>query len=171
MILKREHLAVRTWFGVVENLALDILLGTTYIGRSLKSISSLDQKIVPLHSSSVTILGGNRDPHKVSSTLWHKASSDHSREHAANQVEEQITIPPETESPVPVVTSRSKFMTIGRSRRKSQPIDLHPPRVWRGTNTCLILSNLRRLFEEASQFTKAYVHHTRDQAAKDRYSM
>lgn len=84
-------------------MAVDILLGTIYIDHCIKGIFSRGPKIIPLHSAPVAVLGRNRDPSKVLSILSCKASNEHSQEHGAIvacSVPEQITIQPETESPV-----------------------------------------------------------------------
>lgn len=49
-------LRVRAWSGVVENLAVDILLGTSFIDRFIISILAGERKVVPYHSCSVSII-------------------------------------------------------------------------------------------------------------------
>lgn len=47
---------VRLWFGVVPNLAIDMLLSTSVINHLIQSIFSSEQKVVPWHSHPVAIL-------------------------------------------------------------------------------------------------------------------
>lgn len=48
-------LIVRTWFGVVANLAVPLRLGTSYIDRFVKGIFPQYRKVVPFHSQPVAI--------------------------------------------------------------------------------------------------------------------
>lgn len=44
LIVKMKILQVRTWFAVIENLAVDILLGTTYTDHCIRVIFCDEQK-------------------------------------------------------------------------------------------------------------------------------
>lgn len=53
----RGKLSVRVCFGVVEKLAFKVLLGTTFIENFFKGILREDGCILPIHSTTVPILG------------------------------------------------------------------------------------------------------------------
>lgn len=56
LFVQTGRLHVKVWYGTVENVAVDILLGTPYIYRSIREILSGDRKVVPCHPDRVPIL-------------------------------------------------------------------------------------------------------------------
>lgn len=56
MFLKICDLPVRVWFGVVDNLAVDVLLGTSFIDLCIQGLFPGEQKVVPLHFHLVSML-------------------------------------------------------------------------------------------------------------------
>lgn len=67
-------LQVRTWLGVVENLAVEILLGTTCIYQYIKGMFAIDENFVSRHSALIPISGRNRKLYRISSIISHRAS-------------------------------------------------------------------------------------------------
>lgn len=65
LILKLGTLQVGPWLDVVENLAVNILLGITYIDRCFKRIISMDRKIVPIHSAPIPIWRRDRNLSRI----------------------------------------------------------------------------------------------------------
>lgn len=53
-------LSFRLWFGVVENLVVDVLLGTSFIDRYIHGIFHSKREVAPWNSLSAPILIGNR---------------------------------------------------------------------------------------------------------------
>lgn len=51
-----ENLHARTWLGIVENFAVDLLLGTSFIDRCIHGTLSTEGKIGRIHSRAVEIL-------------------------------------------------------------------------------------------------------------------
>lgn len=49
-------LRVRVWFGVVKNLAVSVLLGTSFIDRFVTGIFPPERKVVPQNSEPVDII-------------------------------------------------------------------------------------------------------------------
>lgn len=48
------YLSVRTWFGIVENLAVDDMLGASFIDRVIRGTFLTERKIISCHSRPVT---------------------------------------------------------------------------------------------------------------------
>ena len=46
---------VPVWFGIVENLAVEVLLGTSFLDKHVKSIEPIQQVVVPIDSRPVDI--------------------------------------------------------------------------------------------------------------------
>lgn len=53
------ELRMRVWFGIVEILAVDILLGTSFIERYIRGLFPSDTEVLPWHSPLVQILSRN----------------------------------------------------------------------------------------------------------------
>lgn len=84
-------LQVCPWFGVVENLAVDVLLVTTYMDSCMKEIFPTDKRIVPMKSASETIVGRMKDHSKIKSVLSHKTFWFKAQEHVTIRVAQQLT--------------------------------------------------------------------------------
>lgn len=56
LFIRIGDFSVREWFGIVGNLALDILLGTSFIYRHIRGVFSSERKVVPWNSSLASIL-------------------------------------------------------------------------------------------------------------------
>lgn len=52
----RDTYTQRTFFGIAENLAVDLLLGASYIDWSTRGIFPTDQKVLKIHSRPVVII-------------------------------------------------------------------------------------------------------------------
>lgn len=60
------------WLGVVQNPAIDLLLGAKFIDRCIGSIFHMDRKIVSLDSRSVVNQSAEQHRHKSANTLPEK---------------------------------------------------------------------------------------------------
>lgn len=47
IFLRNGSLRVRAWHGVVKNLAVDVLVGTSFIDRGIQSIFPNERKLAP----------------------------------------------------------------------------------------------------------------------------
>lgn len=75
LIVQLCNLSVRVWFGVLENLTVDVLLGPSFIDRYIHGILPSTRKVVPWHSAPVPILAHNQAaeiPHHISEEDWEK---------------------------------------------------------------------------------------------------
>lgn len=113
LIGKMGPLQVRTWFGVVKSLAVDILFGTTHIECCIKGVIPMDRKIVPIYSPTIPVLTRDRDMSKIKGILSNKAFKLGEHEHAKIRYAKRLVVL-ETESPVIVLTSCNGLMTTER---------------------------------------------------------
>lgn len=58
-------LRVCTWFGVVDNLAVNLLLGTSFIDPCIGEIFPTERKVVPRHSRPVAITSTQKKVNKI----------------------------------------------------------------------------------------------------------
>lgn len=56
LFISNGNLRILIWFGIVENLGVGVLLGTSFIERCIYSIFLNEQKVVIWHSSTVEII-------------------------------------------------------------------------------------------------------------------
>lgn len=55
-------LYTRIWFGIVDSMAVNELIGTTYTDILIKGIFPMEQQVMPIHSRAVAILAFNPTP-------------------------------------------------------------------------------------------------------------
>lgn len=67
---QREEINVRTWLGVIKNLAADILLGPIFIERCIEGIFRVKWKIFLIYSSPVAILSTQSLPVEIASLVF-----------------------------------------------------------------------------------------------------
>lgn len=51
-----RDLRIKSWFGIVENLSVSVLLERNFLDRFIKDIFPSERKVVPYHSKMVSIL-------------------------------------------------------------------------------------------------------------------
>lgn len=121
MFVRIGDLRVRAWFGVVENLAVDILVGTSFIDRCIRGIFPTERKIVPWHSRPVSILTSSSN---ISSkfprvefldhdgTQSEVKEDDEEEEFFLCRVSRPITIPADTQAAVSVSSQGAGLMLV-----------------------------------------------------------
>lgn len=82
LIVKWGTLQIRPWFCIIENLAVKILLKSTYIDNCIKIIFPIDREIVLMHYAPIPILGTGRYLFKIMSILSSQPSSLAAFEHS-----------------------------------------------------------------------------------------
>ena len=120
LFIRMGDLKVRVWFGVVENLAVPVLLGTSYIDRFVQGIFPQERKVVPNDSRPVAILSSFAvdpttnmviDEDEVltvdENTIPNKVSRD-----VLIRVAKQTTLPPMSETIVTVTTKGAGLMLL-----------------------------------------------------------
>lgn len=55
MVMRIGELCLRAWFAVAENVAVDVLLGTSFIFRCFRGIIPSERKVIPSQSRPVPI--------------------------------------------------------------------------------------------------------------------
>lgn len=60
MFVGIDDLRVRTWFRVVENLTVDVLLGSFFIYRCIGGIFQSEHKVVPWHSHTLSVIASSQ---------------------------------------------------------------------------------------------------------------
>lgn len=66
-------LCPRIWFGVVNTLALNVLLGTTYINKLIEGIFLMRRWVVPIHSRAETIFTSSLTPPLIVASVSNNA--------------------------------------------------------------------------------------------------
>lgn len=78
-------LLVYAWFKIFENLSIDVLLRTTFIGRCTHRIFRVEQKIVPWHSKPVEIISTNNAINLTNADNSVFSVNNHSRKDASSK--------------------------------------------------------------------------------------
>lgn len=102
------HMQVQIWFRIFQNLVMNEILGLTYIHKCIHSILPMEREIVPGQLPPVAILGKGTETNWTT-LLVHEAL-------VGEQVKKLISIMPDTESLVVVVTSRYGLVFIEKYR-------------------------------------------------------
>lgn len=135
---------VRTWIGVVENIAVYMLLCITYIDNCLKGIFPI-KKLVPRHSALIPVLRKGRYLSILWSILSHKSYSAGAYEHRTVPVSKTLTSPAETESSVVLANSCSGLMTTEQIRMDIMTNRMLPDRgiyeVWENIPFRILVTN------------------------------
>ena len=117
IVIRLGDLKVRVWFGVIEELAVPVLLGTSFADRFIQGIFPQERKVVPNDSGPVAILSTLvKDPEtnllvEQDPLLCVKDQSDDKRE-IRFRVAKKRTIPPMSEAPVTVTTNAGGLMML-----------------------------------------------------------
>lgn len=56
LFVRMGDLCVYAWFGVIRNLAVDVVLGTSFIDSCIRGIFPSERKVVPRHSQPLEIM-------------------------------------------------------------------------------------------------------------------
>lgn len=168
LIVKIGTVQVRIWLGIVENLAVNISFGNTYMDRCIKEVLSMDIKIVLIHSKTAPILEKDGDLSRISSKLSYKASSLEGQRHSTIRVAKQLEILKGTKSPMVIVTSRNELMATKRNREgqvdeQSATCVLNV----RSSKTCNISDTRNKLLELPSNALIEYAGYSRHQATRE----
>lgn len=117
------------WFGVAPHLAINLLLGTSFIHRLIRTKFPLERKKVPWHSHQVAVLAYWRlsaaettslISHALNENTAHKATQ-HELTTTSARVQRQIAVPSNTSTQVLVNKTASKVLLIQpHSRRPSR---------------------------------------------------
>lgn len=118
--LRLGDLRVRVCFGVVPNLVVDFLLGTSFSDRFIRGIFPSERKIVPWHSHPVTILASQRPSATTATNNAISAIEDTSLDQAVTNdqvthpilVARQMVIPANTASSVLVTTAATGLFLV-----------------------------------------------------------
>lgn len=105
------ELYLRTWLGIVDNIAVDLLLETSYIDRYIRAILPGEQKLVPWH------------PTPVATIEWHNEwvlSQEETNEHeepdcsmsAPLTISKRVLITPFTQQVAQTSTSTHGLLNI-----------------------------------------------------------
>lgn len=114
VIVEMGTIKVCKWFGIINNLAVDILLTASYIDQCIEGIFHTDTKVVPIHSALIPFFARDICLYTILSILSHKASSLTAYEFERVQVPKRLIIQAKTEYSVIVVPSRDELMNIER---------------------------------------------------------
>lgn len=105
-------------------MAVNVLLGMTYVNKYIRGIIFMEQMIVLEHLASDALLGRGTKAN-VTKLFSREAPIDEQNEHATIRVAKLITIPTETESPGVVVPSKGGLMTIERTKTAKSTQRIH----------------------------------------------
>lgn len=92
-------------FQIVQILAVNELLGTMFINKTIWGIFSMDHMTVPAHAGSVAIFGKVAEANVIT-LLSREVHTDEKDEHATILLAKLILILAQMESPVVVVSSK-----------------------------------------------------------------
>lgn len=82
LFIRMGYLHIRTWYGIVENLAVDILLRTLFINRCIRRIFPTERQIVPCHSKPVVIISTNTVINSINDDNTELTMNTHSQDDA-----------------------------------------------------------------------------------------
>lgn len=80
LLIHTGDLSARVWYAIVQNLAVDISLGSSFINRQIQRIFPSERKVVPSHSSPVPIPSSKNSvaaQHHIGEQDWKNTCSDH----------------------------------------------------------------------------------------------
>lgn len=109
------NLNTRVWFSIFPNLAVDLLLGTSFVDRFIRGIFPGERKVEPWHSQPVAIRASH---HKENSETNAPITADNSPKPADTsdahpvRLARQMMIPPNTAKTIMVTTTASGLLTI-----------------------------------------------------------
>lgn len=118
LFVRTGYLRVRAWFGIFENLAVDVLLGALFIDQCKWRKFPTEQKLVPWHSRPVEIISMKNSNNSVYADIAvfnenTKPIDDVvSGEHQSRPVVRQISIPTYTQAAVLVNYYAAGLITI-----------------------------------------------------------
>lgn len=96
LFIQIEELLVPAWFGIVENLAVDVLLGTSLVDWCIRSIFPTEQKVVSwsLRPAAINLTKAPINPIHADITVFnmHTDKDTLDNEQYLCRVEKQITI-------------------------------------------------------------------------------
>lgn len=118
LYVRMGDLRVRSWFGVVENLVIDVLLGTSFMYRCIRRIFPSEQKIVSLHSRPLANISTQRIVNTITADTEENnvhTIADHgisSEKHYFCRVARQVTVTAYSHAAVLVSCLGAVLMTI-----------------------------------------------------------
>lgn len=118
LFVRLGYLPVRVRFGIVENLALPVLIGTSYIDQFIKDIFPMKRMILPVHSGAVAILLAYAPTVKSIKSIDIAESSPQLSDPSATlfPVTKQVGIPMNTKMMVPVPTCQARVECFCHTR-------------------------------------------------------
>lgn len=76
---------VRAWFGLFENLAIDVLLRALFIDRCIRKVFYTESKIVLWHSRAVAIISTNSAINSIKANNTVFTVNTHSQDYASSE--------------------------------------------------------------------------------------
>lgn len=152
LFVKIGELRVRVWFGIVKNLAVDILLGTSFIDRYIQGIFLSERKILPWHSQPVPILSRNNNT-AVRLHLYEQHRTE--MPVTAIRVAQQTMVPPRSKICIPANSSvTGMFQLEPRSLAPSSPMLHVAPGIVKPTETKVFLIFICNFSNTSHRFSK-----------------
>lgn len=110
-----RDLQAQNWFWIVQNRAVNTILGTTYNDKCVRGIFPMERNIIPEHlAPDAKLINGTEA--NMTTLLSPEAPKNDQNEHQTTRVARLITILAETESLVVFVSSKCCLMNIERTQ-------------------------------------------------------